>query len=31
MLADVKAHERLRAATEPKPMTFDGSGNLPPL
>jgi hypothetical protein len=31
MLADVKAHERLSAATDPKPMTFDGSGNLPPF
>jgi Lactate racemase N-terminal domain len=31
MLADVKAHKRLSAATEPKPMTFDGSGNLPPF
>jgi hypothetical protein len=31
MLADVKAHKRLSPATEPKPMTFDGSGNLPPF
>jgi hypothetical protein len=31
MLADVKAHKRLSAVTEPKPMTFDGSGNLPPF
>jgi hypothetical protein len=31
MLADVKAHTRLSPATEPKPMMFDGSGNLPPF
>jgi hypothetical protein len=31
MLADVKAHKRLSPATDPKPMTFDGSGNLPPF
>jgi hypothetical protein len=31
MLAEVKAHTRLSPATEPKPMTFDGSGNLPPF
>jgi hypothetical protein len=31
MLADVKAHKRLTPASEPKAMTFDGSGNLPPF
>lgn len=29
MLAEVKAHPRLTPATEPRPMTFDASGNLP--
>ena len=29
MLPDVKAHKRLSPATEPKPMAFDGDGNLP--
>jgi len=29
MLDDVKAHDRLHPVTEPKPMAFDGSGNLP--
>jgi hypothetical protein len=31
MLAEAKAHERLRPVSEPAPMTFDGSGNLPPF
>ena len=29
MLDEVKAHDRLHPVTEPKPMAFDGSGNLP--
>lgn len=31
MLAEVKAHKRLHPVSDPKPMTFDGSGNLPPF
>ncbi len=31
MLGEVQAHERLRPVTKPAPMTFDGSGNLPPF
>jgi hypothetical protein len=29
MLAEVKAHSRLHPVTDPKPMAFDASGNLP--
>jgi hypothetical protein len=31
MLPEVKAHTRLHPVTEPKSMTFDGNGNLPPF